>query len=312
MENRYYDGTKLLSLADINGNKPEIYICTSNRSAGKTTYFSRLLVNRYKKFGEKFAILYRFNYELDECADKFFKDINALFFPNDEMTSKKFAKGIFHELFLNGEHCGYAIALNNADQIKKYSHFFSDVARIMFDEFQSETNHYCPNEVQKLQSIHTSIARGQGEQSRYVPVYMISNPVSLINPYYTAMKISYRLTKAVHFLKGNGFVLEQGFNESASLAQQQSAFNQAFADSTYNIYNEQGVYLNDNLAFIDTPKTSGRYICTLKYNGKLFGIRSYKSEGIVYCDNRADETYPVRFSVTTDDHNINYLSLIHI
>lgn len=309
MENKYYDGTKLLSLSDINGNKPEIYICTSNRSAGKTTYFSRLLVNRFKKQGEKFAILYRFNYELDECADKFFKDINGLFFPEDTMTSKKFAKGIFHELYLNDVHCGYAIALNNADQIKKYSHFFSDVQRMLFDEFQSETNHYCPNEVAKLQSVHTSIARGQGEQSRYVPVYMVSNPVSLINPYYTAMGISYRLTKSVHFLKGDGFVLEQGFNESASQAQKESAFNKAFGESNYNIYNEQGVYLNDNLAFIETPKSAGRYICTLRYNGKSYGVRSYKTEGIIYCDNRADESYPVRFSVTTEDHDVNYIML---
>ena len=34
----FYDGTKLLSMTDLNGDKPEIYICTSNRSAGKTTW----------------------------------------------------------------------------------------------------------------------------------------------------------------------------------------------------------------------------------------------------------------------------------
>ena len=53
----YYDGTKLLSMLDINNNKPEIYLCTTNRSGGKTTYFSRLCVNRFKDKGEKFAIL---------------------------------------------------------------------------------------------------------------------------------------------------------------------------------------------------------------------------------------------------------------
>lgn len=42
-----YDGTKLLSLNDIDGNRPEIYICTSNRSAGKTTWFNRYVVRRY-------------------------------------------------------------------------------------------------------------------------------------------------------------------------------------------------------------------------------------------------------------------------
>ena len=41
---KFYDGTKLLSLKDINGNTPEIYISTSNRSAGKTTYFNRFFV----------------------------------------------------------------------------------------------------------------------------------------------------------------------------------------------------------------------------------------------------------------------------
>ena len=49
----YYDGTKILSMLDINGNKPELYLITSNRSGGKTTYFGRLCVNRFKKKGEK-------------------------------------------------------------------------------------------------------------------------------------------------------------------------------------------------------------------------------------------------------------------
>ena len=54
---KYYDGTKLLSLSDVNGNKPELYFAVGNRSGGKTTYFNRLLVNRFKKRGEKFLLL---------------------------------------------------------------------------------------------------------------------------------------------------------------------------------------------------------------------------------------------------------------
>ena len=34
----YYNGSKLLSLKDINKQTPEIFISTSNRSAGKTTF----------------------------------------------------------------------------------------------------------------------------------------------------------------------------------------------------------------------------------------------------------------------------------
>ena len=71
----FYDGTKLLSLKDINGETPEIYICTSNRSAGKTTFFNRLAMNRFLKDGKKFALLYRYNYEVRDAPEKFFKDI---------------------------------------------------------------------------------------------------------------------------------------------------------------------------------------------------------------------------------------------
>nr|DAH66979.1 MAG TPA: Terminase [Caudoviricetes sp.] len=305
----YYDGTKLLSLSDINGNKPEIFICTSNRSAGKTTYFSRLCVNRFKKQKEKFALLYRFNYELDNCADKFFKDISSLFFPGDNMQSKRRRSGIFHELFLNDEPCGYAISINSSDQLKKYSHLFSDVQRIMFDEFQSESSHYCSDEVTKFISIHTSIARGQGKQSRYVPVYMVANPVSLLNPYYVQLDISNRLQTNTKFLKGDGFVLEQGFNESASQAQAQSAFNRAFATNAYMAYSQQNVYLNDNKAFVEKLEGSNSYVLTLKYKGEDYAIREYPEQGFLYCDNSADNSFPIKITVTTDDHNINYVML---
>lgn len=70
---KYYDGTKLLSMLDLNGNKPEIYLCTTNRTGGKTTYFGRLCVNRFFDKKEKFCLVYRYNYELDDCAESSIK-----------------------------------------------------------------------------------------------------------------------------------------------------------------------------------------------------------------------------------------------
>lgn len=314
---KYYDGTKLLSMMDLYGNKPEIYMCTTNRTGGKTTYFGRLCVNRFLNHKEKFALLYRFNYELDNISDKFFKDIGSLFFNGYSMRSERRASGIFHELFLvepksnneRGISCGYAISLNSADQIKKYSHLFSDVGRILFDEFQSETNHYCADEIRKFLSVHTSIARGQGEQTRYVPVYMLSNPVSIINPYYVEMGISERLRDDTRFLKGDGFVLEQGYVESASVAQKQSGFNRAFARNSYVAYSAECVYLNDNKAFIEKPSGVSRYIATIRYKNTNFALREYANEGVIYCDDRADESFKFKISVTTEDHQINYVML---
>ena len=314
---QYYDGAKLLSIKDINGEQPEIFMCTSNRSAGKTTFFNRLVFNKYVKEYSKFCLIYRFNYELDSIAEKFFKDIRGLFFKEYEMKSEKRAKGMFHELYVKKlwqdddawESCGYAISLNAADQIKKYSHLLSDIDRMVFDEFQSETSHYCDNEVTKFISIHQSIARGNGEQSKHVPVYMISNPVTLLNPYYVAMDISTRLDSKTRFLRGQGFVLEQGYNESAADAQKTSAFNQAFYRSEYIEYSAEGKYLNDSSTFIEKIRGNSRYLATIKYKGKDYAIREFRELGIIYCDNRPDATHPYKISITTDDHEINYVML---
>lgn len=306
---QYYDGTKLLSTKDIDGNTPEIYMCTSNRSAGKTTFFDRMVTKKWFRTGEKFMLIYRFNLELDDCAEKFYKEIGPLFFPGTHMTSQRRAKGIYHELFIDDRPCGYAIALNNADMIKKNSHYFSDVKRMVFDEFQSETNHYCNDEIRKFISVHQSVARGGGKQSRYVPVYMMSNPVTILNPYYVAMGITGRLNDKTKFLKGKGFVLEQGYVDSASQAQKSSLFNQAFTDETYIAYSSQAIYLNDNKAFIEKPKGQGRYLATLRYNGRDYAIREYAQEGVIYCDDRPDLTYKEKLAVTTEDHRINYVML---
>ena len=315
MSNAYYDGTKLLSMKDINGETPEIFMVTSNRTAGKTTYFSRLLFNRAIKKNLKFMLIYRFNYELDNCADKFFKDINHLFFPEYTVMSRRQAKGIYHDIFYQKvsdetpTHCGYAVALNGVDQLKKMSHLFSDTSCMFMDEFQSESNHYCPDEVTKFISLHTSVARGNGEMVKYLPVYMCGNPVTILNPYYVEMDISARLLKNTRFLRGEGFVLEQGYNEAASVAQKESGFNMAFKRNSYVAYAGEACYLEDDISFIETPSGKSRYLGTIKYKDTMFGIRAFDDSGVIYCDKKPDKTFPYKIAVTTSDHQVNYLLL---
>ena len=303
----FYDGTKLLSMQDLNGNKPEIYLTTGNRSSGKTTWFSRYAVKNFKNKGKKFCLVYRWNYELSDCADKFFKDIQRLFFPTDVMTEKRRANNIFVELFLNDKPCGYCITLNNADALKKFSHLLSDVDMMIFDEFQSENNHYCPNEINKLLSIHTSIARGNGEQVRRVPLYMISNKVSLINPYFLSLGISDRLREDTKFLKGDGFVLEQSYLESVAQLQLGSGFNRAFAGEDYVAYSAQNIYLNDSNAFIEKPSGASQYIATVRHNNTDYAVRYYPKDNIYFMDKAVDGDYKVKLSFNAVSHEANYI-----
>lgn len=305
----YYDGTKLLSLTDINGKRPDIYISTSNRSAGKTTFFSRYFVNRFIKHGELFGLFYRYNYELSDVSDKFFSEIKKLFFPAYTMTSKSRAKGIYHELYLNGDLCGYAISINSAEQIKKYSHLFAGIQRVLYDEFLSENNKYCPGEVIKFQSVMVSISRGNGEQVRRVPAYLLGNFTTLLNPYYIAMDISSRLTINTNYLRGPGWVLEQGFYEEVAQAQKQSGILQAFAGSKYTRYATEKVYLNDSDVFIERPEGKSRYIATIIIDGKNFALREYPDSGVIYCDNNIDQTFPKKLAFSASEMNVNYVML---
>lgn len=309
MENIYYNVDTLLNKLDINNKKPEVFIVTGNRSAGKTTDVTHKAIDRFILKGKKVAWLYRYNYELDDVANKIFKDVQGLFYPNLEFSSRSKMKNIYHELYIGDKSIGYAISINSADQIKKNSHLFSDIDLIIFDEFQSETSHYCNNEIQKFVSIHTSIARGQGSQVRYVPVIMMSNTVSLINPYFVELDISNRLRPNTKFLKGDGWVLELTSNENAQIAQLNSAFNRAFSKNEYVRYSAMNTYLNDKTAFIESMSGKSNYVVTIKVGDREYAVREYLEQGIVYVDTKVDKTFKFKICVTTDDHNINYVML---
>lgn len=305
----FYSGSKLLSMKDLKGNEPEIIICTSNRNAGKTTYFSRYLINRFLKAGEMFGLLYRYDYDLENVAERFFSNIQSLFFPEHTMIGRTVGEGKYTQLFLDEKPCGFALALNNAKYYRQFSQYFSCIDRLFFDEFQPEdSSDYIRNEITKFRSVHVSVARGNGKQVRFVPVILCGNPYTVINPYYSALGISERLTKETKFLRGNGWVLEQSFNESAANAAKESGFNKAFANDRYFDNLARGEFLNDLSNFIETPEGKSRYLCTIKYKNKCYAIRSFEESGVIYCDNRADQSFPFKIAVTTSDLTPNYIS----
>lgn len=309
METKYYDGTKLLSLMDINKKKPEIYICDGNRTAGKTTYFNRLLVNRFLKNGCKPCLVYRYKYELNDVADKFFNDIKKLFFKKHDMDCKMMADGVYSQLYLDNKPFGYAIAINDANNIKKMSHVFNDTDSMLFDEFQPLDGKYIKDEVNKLVSIHTSIARGNGKQVRYVPLYMASNSCHVLNPYYNRLDVGYRIQYNTKFIRGAGWVYEHTINKSASDAQKASAFNRALSDDKTLTHEADSTYLDNNKTFVTKMSGQNRYIATILYNNNNYSIRQYGN--YMYCDTNYDITYPCKIAVYYNDMDIDYTHKTH-
>lgn len=313
VEPPYHDGRRLLSMLDIDKQKPGFFIDTSNRTAGKTTFYNGYLVNNFLKKGEKFCLIYRNKYELEVVCESFFKDIQGLFFTGLTMTSESKASGSIYFLNISemGENaekfqCGYAISLSAADQIRNMSHMLSDTDIILFDEFQLESRKYLKNEIVLFRSIYASIARGQGKQSRYVPVCLVGNLLDLYNPYYEALGISDKLSINTNYMRGKGWVLAQGFNEASAKALEQSAVQRAFLNNDYDSVLTKKEYLFDDTANIrkDIPNV-GLYLGTIMHKNTLYGVRYIETLGIIYVSEKAEKSWKQVFAATESDISNN-------
>lgn len=305
----YYNPSKLLSMKDLDGDEPNIYIVTTNRSAGKTTSFLKKSLEDFNRDGSKICLIYRYTYELNACAD-IYKDVMTLY-PEygTEMKCITHAKGLFYEMMLDDKSFGYAVALSNPDSLKKYSPVFAEVSTLLFDEFQSETGKYLPKEVEKIQSIYLTIARGGGSQSRNVKLVMLGNMVTIMNPYFINMGIHKRLKSDTNFMRGNGWVAEFGFNKSASESIKKNSFFKAFAQEDYMAYSTEKVYLHDSDVFIEKPKGRARYLCTIMHDNVPYGVREYYDDGVVYISRKADNSCKQIIAFKASDHNQNTIML---
>lgn len=120
----YYSGYRLLSTPDRSGARPEIFVSTTNRSAGKTVFYNGWLLHQFIKTGKKFLLLFRNKYEIDNAAQNFFSQIGDLFYAGLHMTQERGIKNVFDKIYLAGPEentetlCGYATSLRASEQIK--------------------------------------------------------------------------------------------------------------------------------------------------------------------------------------------------
>lgn len=298
----YYHCERLLTMKDKYGNTPDIFIIDGNRTAGKSysikcRQVSDFLKDKYRPENQ-FIYLYRNVVDMKNCAESYFGDISEKF-DGYVMTEKSLMNGSLVQLFLNEEPCGYCLALSVARKYKKMRGLFVNVRSVFFDEYQDEDNVYLQNEVNKLLSLLTTISAGHGKQHRRVMLYMASNTVSLLNPYYSVFGINKILKRDTKFLRGDGWVFERTYNESASTAYKDSAIARAFSGASYNDYASENKYLNDNDCLIGKPSGQSRYICTIRFNEQMYNVRKY--ELYIYVSTGYDESFPIRICFTKND-----------
>lgn len=311
----YYDGTEFLKSKDLYGLKPEIFISQSLRSFGKTTFYHNKCVDDWEKDGHQFALLYRNINEVKGASQRLTSILEG-FRKGVKFSEALLAGGAISEIYDKSDKlCGYAFALSGYEKVKKNSNVFKDVSQILFDEFLNEDNHYLTNEVNKLISIHTSVARAPHQPVRYVPVYMVSNKINIMNPYFISLNIIQRLQPRTKKLRGDGWVLEILRNKELQDKLKTSAFNRAFAKEAYMGYitDENNKYVNE---MVDVGKLKGdkQYVVTFVQNNDKFGC--WHSNGLYYFSHSIQPSFKRIIGVELSDRiltpmtDIDYKMLI--
>lgn len=308
---KYYNGDKLLSQLDANGNVPGIYLSNSNRSAGKTTFFQiRCEIEDFLERGAQFIVVTREKSEL-ENVETMFEFVLDTYYPEHLLTSKWYVSKVIMGLYLDNVCCGFAICLKDAVKLKKYSAIFANVQNGVFDELQPDDGRYLKNEVDLMASVIMTVSRGNGKQSRYVRWCYLSNNISIMNPYFLSMRIYERIPENFKikagedfYIKGDGFVAEFTYNESAAVEMEENPALRAFSSSRNSKIGKSADFMISTNAFIQ-KKMSGKmdYLYTLKYKGKFYGVRMHKSSKMVYITKTFDPSYKIVIAISDSDHD---------
>lgn len=298
----FYNGYSLLNMRDLNGAVPEIFLSTGNRTAGKTFFFKRFLVRYALYTGTKFLWLTRKKTQLSSSSQAFITDIQNCFDFKDtfKIDGSDFA-GV-KEILYSDICIGYVSYLNYADDIKEASNMFNDLSLIAKDEFQLvNPRDYVEDEMWKLRSIHKSCARCYGKHVRFLPVILISNMISIINPYFVALGIHKRFNPETKKMRGNGWCLQVTHNQVAADSMLSSPFEMAFGED------EQSQSDNFN-KFMDSLNLVGKQnlgqlkmVCVFYVKKRGYGIWSGKS--YFYVSTRFDTSCRHKYALDLDSHN---------
>lgn len=278
-ENTYYNGMKLKSNTDC-----DILQSIGARGCGKTTWWIAWFILDFIDNGKQFTHLVRYKDDLKE-KDIFFNDVQYLFFNDFEfkiegdkgfirLKKKKQNKNEGWEWMCLFKCISRSKTLKGTNYPQMYN--------ILFDEFQIDTtdrrlNKYITGELKYFGNIVQSLKR-----TRKGIVVMLSNAVSITNPYFNKWGITPEACKIVK-RKLKTKVLDEEFETriacesvDASNYLQIAVKSQAAKISMICGLSESDIenqYMNDNDDFIrkDKPNTC-KFAYNVKINEKYYGV----------------------------------------
>ena len=301
MTNLWYDIGGILSYRAL------LNIIIGMRGGGKTYGAKKLCVKDFLRNGYQFIWVRRYDTELREAKRGFFNAIQ-----NDQDLHKEFGEikydVIGDKVFINDKEAGKFIPLSISLRFKSTE--YPEVRNIVFDEFIIEGGalHYLPDEVGQLFSLMETVFRHRDNNNR---VILIANAVKFTNPYFIHFRIKPFDKEFLH-LKDRSVVVQMYYNEDFKQYKDETRFGKLIGGTDYYNYAVMNKFSDDTNKFIEKKTDVSIYRCTIRYEGQDFGFWLDKSKGIMYASTKVDPYAPHKYSLSEQDHDINYYLIKNI
>lgn len=287
----YYNYDKALSYNALFN-----FILTT-RGLGKTYGAKLKVIKKFLKTGEQFIYIRRYKDELS-TIDTFFNDIIA----NNEFPEHEF-KVVQKKFYIDGKICGYAIPLSISQRLKSTS--YPNVTTIIYDEFIINTSNirYLTNEVYTFLEFFETVARKRNN----VRAIFLANNVSIINPYFQYFNCVPKENNRFTLAQDGEVLVEIYKDDEFNEEKYKTKFGKLIQGTTYGNYAIENESLIDNNKFVLKKKPNDLIFCfSVKYKESELGYWLSFKEGIFYVCKDVQPNSKHRFTVTKDDHDINY------
>ena len=275
------------------------------RGHGKTyDSVNRLIDTGIREKKLSFVVLVRYIEDIMFIKNSWWSIVEHLY-PNYEFYSVRrliYARDkTKNETFVIGEY----VALSEYMRVKKTPRPY--VKFILFDEFLNEENDYLQDEIDKFMSVCDSIIRNRND----VRVLMVSNTITLINPYFSYFginKLNGRFTKGLH-----SSIVEFTDSEEFKKYRMKTKFGESIAETRYGNFALSGAFMLDDMTNVieKPPYKTKHYLFNIVLNennievnlvnGLLFFSKSndytrrsytpYVENAKTYCSTYVEKTF---------------------
>lgn len=298
---------KYWNLRNINARQALLNMVLGARSIGKTFGSKSYGVKNFLDTGECFIWLRRYNSELigaTGAINTFFDDIKRVGKMSDVKMHVE-TKNKMGIIYVNDKVAGFILSLSMFQKYKGAD--FSKVGIIFFDEFLIKDGVYPSyiggmEEPTLLLDVWTTVYRDRKPNGKIV---MLANYTDIHNPYFRYFKIK-------PFDRGSqlqhGILVEIYKNDKQVEAVKQTPFGKLIDGTKYGQYALENQPYNNNPKFIyDTLPATAKYRCTVKYAGLDYGVYVDFVSALYFINTNVDYTHTRIYSMTTADHDINYV-----